>query len=251
MSDDLFNSSYCKKGIKLDPRTKLLLLITLCTLLLSTNTNGLMLYLKPILAFIPFILLFITKQYNIGFVYVILYIFGFWIEISLGIFENSIFGFIVLFISTIITRFTPCVIAAYFLMTTTSVSEFMGSMKKLHVTDKITIPLSVIFRFLPTVKEDAKSISAAMKMRGITPKNPMLMIEYRIVPLIISTIKAGEDLSCSALTRGLGSPKKRTNVCDLGFHLADWIIFIVCISSFFLFVFQGQIYLWFKSGGIL
>ena len=139
------------------------------------------------------------------------------------------------------TRFTPCVIAAFFLMTTTSVSEFIGSMKKMHITDKITIPLSVVFRFFPTVKEDAGAINDAMKMRGITPKNPMLMLEYRVVPLIISTVKAGEDLSCSALTRGLGSPKKRTNMCDIGFHLWDWLIFGICVCCILVFCFQNQI----------
>ena len=147
----------------------------------------------------------------------------------------------VLMVSAIITRFTPCVIAAFFLMTTTSVSEFIGSMKKMHITDKITIPLSVVFRFFPTVKEDAGAINDAMKMRGITPKNPMLMLEYRVVPLIISTVKAGEDLSCSALTRGLGSPKKRTNMCDIGFHLWDWLIFGICVCCILIFCFQNQI----------
>lgn len=139
------------------------------------------------------------------------------------------------------TKVTPCVIAAFFLMTTTSVSEFIGSMKKMHITDKITIPLSVVFRFFPTVKEDARAINDAMKMRGITPKNPMLMLEYRVVPLIISTVKAGEDLSCSALTRGLGSPKKRTNMCDIGFHLWDWLIFGICVCCILIFCFQNQI----------
>ena len=150
-------------------------------------------------------------------------LFRFWV------FPDCTFLDISIMVSAIITRFTPCVIAAFFLMTTTSVSEFIGSMKKMHITDKITIPLSVVFRFFPTVKEDAGAINDAMKMRGITPNNPMLMLEYRVVPLIISTVKAGEDLSCSALTRGLGSPKKRTNMCDIGFHLWDWLIFGICV----------------------
>ena len=88
-------------------------------------------------------------------------------------------------------QFMPCVIAACFLMTTTSVSEFIGSMKKMHMTDKITIPLSVIFRFFPTVKEDAGAINAAMKMRGITPKSPLLMMEYRMVPPVSYTHLSG------------------------------------------------------------
>lgn len=241
MSSELLHSSSHRKGIQFDPRTKLLLLITLCTLMLSTSNSGLMLYLKPLLALIPFILLLLSAKYTSGFLYFVLYVLGFGLEVSWEIFGNATLGFVVLTLSAIITRFAPCVIAAFFLMTTTSVSEFMGSMKKMHVTDKITIPLSVVFRFFPTVKEDAGAISDAMKMRGITPKSPMLMLEYRVVPLVISTVKAGEDLSCSALTRGLGSPKKRTNMCDIGFHFWDWILCGICVCAVLAFCFQKPI----------
>ena len=241
MSSELFHSSSRKKGMKFDPRTKLLLLITLCTLMLSTSNTGLMLYMKPLLALIPFVLLLLTAKYAAGILYFGLYALGFSLEIFWSAFGNPALGFVILTVSAIITRFTPCVIAAFFLMTTTSVSEFIGSMKKMHMTDKITIPLSVIFRFFPTVKEDAGAINAAMKMRGITPKSPLLMMEYRMVPLIISTVKAGEDLSCSALTRGLGSPKKRTNLCDIGFHFWDWILCGICICAVLIFCFQAPI----------
>lgn len=241
MSSGLLESSSQKKGIHFDPRTKLLLLITLCTLMLSTSTSGLMLYLKPPLALIPFVLLLLSAKYTAGVLYFILYALGFGLEVAWGTFGNTTWGLVVLMVSAIITRFAPCVIAAFFLMTTTSVSEFMGSMKKMHIADKITIPLSVVFRFFPTVKEDAGAISAAMKMRGITPKSPLLMLEYRVVPLVISTVKAGEDLSCSALTRGLGSPKKRTNLCDIGFHFWDWVLCGICVCAILIFCFQNQI----------
>lgn len=148
MSSELLSSSFRKKGIQFDPRTKLLLLITLCTLMLSTSSSGLMLYLKPLLALIPFTLLLLSAKYATGILYFVLYALGFVLEVSWGTLGNTTWGLVVLMISAIVTRFAPCVIAAFFLMTTTSVSEFMGSMKKMHITDKITIPLSVIFRFL-------------------------------------------------------------------------------------------------------
>ena len=161
---ELLASPSNRKGIRFDPRTKLFLLITLCTLILSTDNSGLMLYLKPLLALIPFVLLLLSAKYWAGFLYFVLYVLGFVLELSWGAFGNGVSGFIVLMVSAIITRFTPCVIAAFFLMTTTSVSEFIGSMKKMHITDKITIPLSVVFRFFPTVKEDAGAINDAMKI---------------------------------------------------------------------------------------
>ena len=51
------------------------------------------------------------------------------------------------------------------LLSSTSVSEFIGSMERMHLTEKIVIPLSVIFRFFPTISEEYQAISDAMKMR--------------------------------------------------------------------------------------
>ena len=59
-ASELLASPSNRKGIRFDPRTKLFLLITLCTLILSTDNSGLMLYLKPLLALIPFVLLLLS-----------------------------------------------------------------------------------------------------------------------------------------------------------------------------------------------
>ena len=32
------------------------------------------------------------------------------------------------------------------------------------------------------------------------------MVEYRLVPLMVSVVKIGDELSAAALTRGLGAP---------------------------------------------
>ena len=242
MTSELLNSTTNKQGIYLDPRTKLFLLITLSSLMLSSGNSNIMLYLKPFLAFMPFVLLLFSKKYIAGFVFIISFLICFFLEIYMVTFGNSTLAFIVMSVSAIITMFAPCVISAFYLMSTTSVSEFMGAMKKMHITDKVVIPLSVIFRFFPTVKEDARSINTSMKMRGITAGKPMLMFEYRVIPLMISTIKAGEELSCSALTRGLGSPKKRTNMCDIGFRVWDYIFLTLCIGAIFLFFFGNEIF---------
>lgn len=54
------------------------------------------------------------------------------------------------------------------------------------------------------------------------------MLEYRVVPLMTCSVKIGEELSAAALTRGLGAPVKRTNICRIGFHVQDAVIFALC-----------------------
>lgn len=49
----------------------------------------------------------------------------------------------------------------------TRVNEFIASMERMHVSQKVIIPVSVMFRFFTTVKEEAEGISDAMRMRKL------------------------------------------------------------------------------------
>lgn len=118
------------------------------------------------------------------------------------------------------TRFAPGIMMGAFLIASTSVSDFMAAMKRMYVSEKIVIPLSVIFRFFPTIGEENAAITDAMRMRGIRfgGKHPGKMVEYRLIPLMISVVKIGDELSAAALARGLGAPVQRTDICKIGFH---------------------------------
>ena len=118
----------------------------------------------------------------------------------------------------IYTHMLPGFIMGYYLVSTTTVSEFVAAMERMHVPEKIVIPVSVVFRFFPTVKEEYAAIRDAMKM-----------LEYRVVPLMMSIAKIGEELSAAALTRGLGAPQKRTNICKIGFGPLDIFFFLLAI----------------------
>ena len=129
-------------------------------------------------------------------------------------------SFLLLAVSSIMTKFAPGIMMASFFLGTTTISEFVAAMEKMHVSEKIVIPMSVIYRFFPTISE-YHGISDAMEMRQIsfTGKKPGAVVEYRLVPLMISIVKIGDELSQAALTRGLGAPVKRTNICKIGFML--------------------------------
>lgn len=80
-----------------------------------------------------------------------------------------------------------------------------------------------------------------MKMRGIRLGGGKAgkMLEYRIVPMITCTAKIGEELSASALTRGLGKQKKRTNICRIGFGWADWTFFLLVAAAIIYWVVEA------------
>ena len=128
-------------------------------------------------------------------------------------------------------KFLPGIMAGTYLMQTTTVSEFSSAMSRMHITDKLTIPLSVMFRFFPTIADEFRAINDAMRMRDIRfgGKNVDKMIEYRLIPLMVCSAKIGEELNAAAITRGLGGDVKRTNVCRIGFHFQDYIVVLICL----------------------
>lgn len=187
---------------------------------------------RTVFAVIPFWLLVTAKRYKtctigmvaLGIIYVL--------EYAVFPYVRGLLASILLIVIMIVGRFFPAYLTGVYVINTTTVSEFKAAMDKLRMPDSLTIPMCVMFRFFPTIREENDSIRAAMKMRGIRFGGGKAgkMLEYRIVPMITCTAKIGEELSASALTRGLGKQKKRTNICHIGFGWADWTFFLLVIA---------------------
>ena len=227
---DALASVPARKGLRLDPRTKLLLLLTVTTLMFSTGNTGVMNVVKPVLSVLPFLLLLSEGRWRTALKYLGLYALCFALErVALHVL-TGLPAFLLLALTSIMTRFAPGIMVGAFLVASTSVSDFLAAMKRMRVSEKILIPLSVIFRFLPTIGEE----NAAMRMWGIRfgGKHPGRMLEYRLVPLMISVVKIGDELSAAALTRGLGAPGKRADLCEIGFHWQDVLLIALCLTAF-------------------
>ena len=213
------------RGLYLDPRTKVLVMLVLATLIFFVHKN---LILNSILVFIPIFLLISDKRYRPAFIYGGLFVIAIFVKIYGGKFEfpyliSMILGLIV----ELIFRFFPVFMFGYYIIKSTKPNEFISAMNLWHVPEAFIIPVSVVFRFVPTLAEENKSISNAMRMREIRfgtkkfLKNPSMILEYRLVPLMMSVAKIGEELSAAALSRGLGELKKRTCMVELRFGIWD------------------------------
>ncbi len=221
--------------LRLDPRTKLLLLLVINAVMMGGGIQGAAVVVRPVLALIPFSLLLVENKTKTAFTYLPLFVLASFGESYLVPHTTGLANLLVIIASGLVTRFMPCLMTGYYVVTTTTVSEFIASMERMHVTPKIVIPLSVMFRFFPTVLEEAGAITDSMKMRGIggsaALKAPIRALEYCVVPLMVSVVKIGEELSAAALTRGLGNPAKRTNICRIGFQWQDGLFATVAVIA--------------------
>ncbi|HHV13789.1 MAG TPA: energy-coupling factor transporter transmembrane protein EcfT [Clostridiales bacterium] len=224
------------QGMQLDPRTKVYLLLLINIVIFATNPSGFQLLAKGALAAIPFALLCSAGKWKQGFIYAVLYVAGQLAETYLTAYAAGLWGLLMRFTAQMLNRFVPIVIMAYYLVRTTEVSAFIAAMERMHVTRKIVIPLAVIFRFFPTIVEESRAINDAMRMRGIGFRgSPVAMLEYRLVPLMMSIAKIGNELSAAALTRGLCITGERTNIYKVGFGVMDAMLGLWATAAAILF----------------
>ena len=221
----------------LDPRTKLILLVFVSVFVLGNAGGDAAAEFRVALNYLPLLLLLLCGKWKPVLFSVIFYSAAYAFSMLVMPHCKGLLNFLILAMCGIVLRFMPGILTGMFLVSTTTVSEFIAAMEKMHVSQKITIPLAVMFRFFPTVVEEANSINKAMAMRDIKfgGTKALQMLEYRLIPMMTCSVKIGQELSAASLTRGLGGPDKRTNICKIGFGLADIITFI-CLGGGLLFV---------------
>ena len=183
MAREILLSKKTEQGLRLDPRTKLLL-IFIISIFVMGGTGG----------------------------------------------EAMGLNFLVLFTTGFFCRILPSVAIAAYAVKTTTVSELISGMERIHMPKEVTIPLTVMFRFFPTVFQESEAISDAMKMRGIKlgGKKSSKILEYKLIPMI----------TCSV---------KRTNICQLKFNFADVVLILFCCFVVFWAIASPII----SAGGIL
>lgn len=228
-----------ERSVPLDPRTKLFVALIVSTIMIVGDGRGALAVVQPILAAVPAFLFVLLGRYGAAAKYAVLY--ALTKIVPLLVITHTDLTVLVLAAGIVgaLGRMLPGIFVGYFLVATTTVSEFIAAAERMHLPQALVIPISVMFRFFPTTVEEYGSIKDAMRMRGIQGvRNPMAMMEYRLVPLLMSIVNIGGELSASAITRGLDSPRPRTNACVIGFGWPDALAFALGSISLAAFVLQ-------------
>ena len=222
------------RPLHLDPRTKLFLIL-LCVLSAMFAPN---LYFQFVLvALIGFLAALCGKgQYALRGIlaYGLICAFTVW---CMGVLTGTWRTMFVAFLG-LIHKVYACGMLAGLVISTTKVGEFLSAMTRLHVPKKLTIPLAVMLRYLPTIREDWHFIKDAMRLRDVSPtlwgflKAPAMTVNCIYVPLLTAASKAADELSIASVTRGIENPKPRTCLVNIQMRTADFLA--MALSAAFL-----------------
>ena len=207
----------------LDPRTKLLLIL-LCVLSAMLAPN---LYFQFALAALIGLLAVLCGKWQYALrgilAYALICAFTVWCTGALtGTWRTMFVAFLGL-----VHKVYACGMLAGLVISTTKVGEFLSAMARLHVPKKLTIPIAVMLRYLPTIREDWRYIKDAMRLRDVSPtlwgflKAPAMTVNCIYVPLLTAASRAADELSIASVTRGIENPKPRTCLVSIRMRAAD------------------------------
>lgn len=116
-------------------------------------------------------------------------------------------------------RMFPCLMVGVLMLQTVSLRVFIVGLRRLHMPQKLIIPICVTLRYFPAIREESIHIRDAMRLRNIRgPKKA----EALVVPLMISATQTAEELSAAAVTRGIENPAPKTSLVELRMGAWDW-----------------------------
>ncbi len=217
------------KALHLDPRTKLFLLL-LCVLCAMSAPN--LTFQFALAALIGLLSALSGKgRYALRglLVYALICAFTVW---CMGRITGTWRTMFVAFLG-LVHKVYACGMLAGLVIATTRVGEFLSAMARLRVPKKLTIPIAVMLRYLPTIREDWHFIKDAMRLRDVSPtlagflKAPAMTVNCIYVPLLTAASKAADELSIASVTRGIENPKPRTCLVKIRMRAADGLALLL------------------------
>ncbi len=213
---------------KFDPRTKIFLLFIVVLSLLFTRTISEEAIIvvsvavfavvagKPVVAITGGAFYFLTLLITTRGVY----------YLPEGVISISVTSFFIMN-----QKMTATAMIGLVLLLTTKTDELVSAMNKLRISTKITVPFTVMLRYLPAIYREWSTIREAFLLRSIDNKKKSWIEKIRIyldflyVPLLISASDLADDLAISAIIRGIENPAPKTSITKLAFQWFD-IFFI-------------------------
>ncbi|HFH7829797.1 TPA: energy-coupling factor transporter transmembrane component T [Streptococcus agalactiae] len=216
-------------NVQFNPCTKIVLLF-LCIIISSLLSS---IELELIFVFIIALFCIINKKIKFALNGFLIYLGVYFVSIlTVQYGSNTLRSLLMPFLGLVHKLYPVCMFSVL-ILSTTKVGEFLSTMEFAGVSKKITIPLAVMLRYIPTVREDWIYIKDSMYLRSISPsffgfiKNPDLTIECIYSPIIIMASKAADELTIASITRGIESPKKRSSIIEIRFDIQDVLALLI------------------------
>jgi len=132
-------------------------------------------------------------------------------------------------------KLIPIVMMGLWILRTTYMDDLMVALQRMRLPQAVTIPLVVMFRYIPTLRIEYRQIRSTMDIRGISDtlwkrvSHPLATIEYILIPLLMRCLKVTDELAASGTTRGLELECKRYALRPIRFSWPEILVSLLGI----------------------
>jgi energy-coupling factor transport system permease protein len=223
---------------RLDPRTKMLLLVGAFVLAF--------LFVNPLygLAVLALVVLFgaaAKSLINLKRVRFILIMIGLVTVVLWSIFaqgQTPLFLFVeresLLYGIGVALRIDATIVAGMIFLSTTRNEEIATGLVRLGLPYRFAFAVSTALRLVPTIAATGSTISQAQRSRGLDLESGNIFQRVRkntplLIPVFVSTIRSTNVFSMALESKGFGASTKRTYLLDLAMSRRDWVVLAVFV----------------------
>lgn len=145
-----------------------------------------------------------------------------------------------------LSKIYPAFLTLKIMSARAQMNEMLYAFDRMHIPKSFSIPLMVVYRYVPTILQEFKRIDESLKMRGLcfsfeNMKHPIRTVGNYIVPILARSEKISEELSAASLCKGLNTERDRTSLTDVRISAQDIIyLVIMLLAAAGIFIFDGM-----------
>ncbi|MEL7646902.1 MAG: energy-coupling factor transporter transmembrane component T [Sedimentibacter sp.] len=231
--------------IKIDPRTKLVLVLLISSIAIASSKLGVLAFLLAtsltvalvMKSSLPAILARYKKLLGVMAA----------IAVTQSLFQHAGKPLVTIGSAAVITDFGArralefmlrlgIIIASASIITTSNSREIVQGLIQWHCPYEIAFMTSVAIRFLPMFKEELTDMVTAIQLRGIDLKHirfseKLKVYRYMLFPIVINSILRARELSSAMEMRGFRAYPARTSYMVLKMNRADYAIITLSIAA--------------------
>ncbi len=216
---------------RLDPRTKMLLLIATFVLAFVFLNPVYELVILALVVFFGYLAKVLSNLRRIRFILIVIAIFTIiiWFIFGGGNLGGVIYGI------SIAIRIDITIIAGMIFLSTTRNEEVAIGLVRLGIPYRFGFAVSTALRLVPTIASTGLTIGQAQRSRGLDLDSGNLIERIRkyvplLVPVFVSTIRSTNVFSMALESKGFGASPKRTFYLQPTISWRDGVVLAVLVA---------------------
>src|SRR5215207_3984548 len=224
---------------RLDPRTKMLLLVGMFALPFVFLDPLYELVVLVLVLFFGYLAKVLENLRHIWFILVTIAVFTIILWSVFGSGETPLFLFVeseaLLYSISIALRINITIIAGMIFLSTTRNEEIATGLARIGIPYRFAFAVSTALRLVPTIAATGSTISQAQRSRGLDLESGNILERIRkyvplLVPVFVTTLRSTNVFSMALESKGFGAGGKRTFYLQTAMHRRDVVVIVVFVA---------------------